>query len=148
MGVNPKARANKAQVAEEAARCLELQLSGMSYRRIAETTGLSLGTIQNRLNTAYAAIVVPGVNEMRTREGERLLLLLDRLQPAVDQGDQNAIRTAMRISESYRRLYGLNAPEQHHVQFHEVTQSDLALQEMIRAARARAALDTPGNRTT
>lgn len=143
MGVNPKARANKARVAEEAATCLNLQLAGMSIRRIANHTGLSTGTVQNRLTTAYAAILTPGVDEMRAREGERLLYFLDRLQAAVDQGDPNAIRQAVRISESYRRLYGLNAPEQHQVQIHETTQNDLELQEMIRAAQTRAALETP-----
>ncbi|MBA5222234.1 hypothetical protein H1X69_12485 [Streptomyces griseoaurantiacus] len=113
----------------------------MSYRRIAATTGLSMSTVRNRLNTAYAALITPGVNEMRAREGERLLYLLDRLQGAVEAGDQQAIKTAVRVSESYRRLFGLNAPEQHTVQFHEVTQMDLGVQELIREAHARAALD-------
>lgn len=123
--------------AVEAARCLELQLSGMSIRRIAETVGLSTGTVQSRIKEALAAVIVPPVEEMRKREGERLLELLDRLQPAVDAGTESAIKLAATLSASYRKLYGLNAPEQHQYQITQTTQEDLAYIDLINEARAR-----------
>ena len=127
--------------AAEAARCLELQLSGLTVRSIAKKMGLAPTTVQERLNMAFAAVILPGVETMRLREGERLLYLIERLKPAVDRGEESAIKTTARLSESYRRLFGLNAPETHQLQIHQVTQNDLELQEMIRDARARAALD-------
>ncbi|MFB7111738.1 hypothetical protein [Streptomyces sp. NPDC056291] len=127
--------------AAEAAQCLELQLSGLTVRSIAKKLGLAPTTVQERLNMAFAAVLLPGVETMRKREGERLLYLIEKLKAAVDRGEESAIKTTARLSESYRRLFGLNAPETHHLQIHEVTQNDLELQEMIREARARAQLD-------
>ncbi|MCX4504577.1 sigma factor-like helix-turn-helix DNA-binding protein [Streptomyces anulatus] len=130
----------KAVQAAEAAECLRLQLSGLTVRAIAQELGLKPTTVQNRLTMALAAVIIPGVETLRTREGERLLHLLDRIQPAVQAGDLDAIKTAARLSESYRRLYGLNAPEQHQHQITETTQMDLAVQELIRNARAKTQL--------
>ncbi|WP_274029462.1 sigma factor-like helix-turn-helix DNA-binding protein [Streptomyces sp. MMBL 11-1] len=130
----------KAVIAEEAAECFRLQLSGLTYRGMAKETGLSVATVHKRVRQALTAVIVPAVEELRTREGERLLYLLERLQPAVEAGDLDAIKTAARLSESYRKLMGLNAPEQHSLQIHEVTQNDLELQDMIRAAQAKAQL--------
>ncbi|MCX4232818.1 hypothetical protein [Streptomyces ortus] len=141
MAANPSAHKPQAVIAEEAVRAYEMQLSGMSVRRIAKELHIAIGTVDKRIKTAIAAVIVPTVEELRTREGDRLLYLLDRLQPAVDRGDVGAIKTAARLSESYRKLFGLNAPEQHTVQLHEVTQIDLGVQEMIRDARARAQLN-------
>lgn len=132
----------RAVQATEAAECLRLQLQGATVRSIAQELGLKPSTVQNRLTMALTAVIVPGVEELRKREGERLLYLIEKLKAAVDRGDESAIKTTARLSESYRRLYGLNAPEQHQVQIHETTQNDLELQDMIRAAQARATLDT------
>jgi hypothetical protein len=134
----------RAVQATEAAECLRLQLQGATVRTIAQELSLTPSTVQNRLTMALTAVIVPGVDELRKREGERLLYLIEKLQPAVDRGDESAIKTTARLSESYRRLYGLNAPEQHQVHVHETTQNDLELQDMIRAAHARAALETQG----
>lgn len=46
-----------------------------------------------------------------------------------------------RISESLRNLFGLNAPVRTEVQVTEVTQEDLELQGMIRAAKVKAAAE-------
>ncbi len=127
-------RAVQAAQAEEA---LRLQLSGLTVRTIAKQMGLSPTTVQDRLNKACAALIVPGVEEMRKREGERLLYLIEKLKPAVDAGEEAAIKTTLRLSESFRRLMGLNAPEQHQLSISETTQQDLELQDLINAERAK-----------
>ncbi|MGC5565327.1 hypothetical protein ACPYPG_21165 [Streptomyces sp. FR-108] len=137
MAANPSAHKPQAVIAEEAIRAYEMQLSGMSVRRIAKELHIAIGTVDKRIKTAIAAVVVPTVEELRTREGDRLLHLLDRLQPAVDAGDVGAIKTAARLSESYRKLFGLNAPEQHQLHISQATQQDLELIDLINAERAR-----------
>ena len=133
----PQRNKTKAQVAEEAATCLEMQLSGATVRTIAARLHISTGTVNNRLRTAIAAVIVPPVDEMRRREGERLLHLMSKLEPAVDKGDREALKLSAQLSASYRKLYGLNAPEQHQVQLHQVTQADLELVDLVNEARAR-----------
>lgn len=127
----------KAVVAEEAARCLEMHLAGATFRTIAQRTGLATGTVQNRIKTALAAVIVPGVEEMRQTEGERLRYLLSKLEPAVEKGDREAIKLSAQLSASYRKLYGLNAPEAHTVQLHQVTQADLELVDLVNEMRAK-----------
>jgi AraC-like DNA-binding protein len=127
----------RAVQASEAAEALHHQLSGLTVRTIAKKMGLSPTTVQERLNMALAAVVVPGVDEMRKREGERLLYLIEQLKPAVDAGEEAAIKTTLRLSESFRRLMGLNAPEQHQLQISQTTQQDLELIDLINTERAK-----------
>lgn len=133
----PQAHKPRSIRAAEAARCLEYQLSGMTIRMIAEKTGLSKSVVQSRLDMALASIVVPAVDEMRKREGERLVHLLSKLQPAVDTGDREAIKLAAQLSASYRKLYGLNAPEQHQLLVRQQDSSDIELIDMINTERAK-----------
>lgn len=139
MATGPAAHRNrsKAQVADEAARCFEMHLAGATIRTIATRMGFSTATVQKRLQTAIAAVVVPGVDEMRNTEGERLRYLLSKLEPAVEKGDREAIKLSAQLSASYRKLYGLNAPEKSVVQLHQVTQADLELVDLVNEARTR-----------
>ncbi|MFJ8935368.1 hypothetical protein ACIRL0_06565 [Streptomyces sp. NPDC102365] len=127
----------RAVQAAEAGEALHHQISGLTVRTIAKEMGLSPTTVQERLNMACAAVIVPGVEEMRKREGERLLYLIEQLKSAVDRGEESAIKTTLRLSESYRRLFGLNAPEQHQLHISQTTQQDLELIDLINAERAR-----------
>lgn len=134
---NPRIHKPRTTRAVEAAQALEYQLSGMSVRMISEKMGIPRATVQERLDSALAAVVVPTVDAMRKREGERLIHLMTKLQPAVDAGDRDAIKLAATLSASYRKLFGLNAPEQHQYQITQTTQEDLAYIDLINEARAR-----------
>lgn len=78
------------------------------------------------------------VNELREQEAERLDEYLLRLRPGIMAGDTKAISTAIRITETRAKLFGLNEPERH-----EVITTD-ALDVEIRAlhdeVRRRAAI--------
>ncbi|MEU6703877.1 hypothetical protein [Streptomyces wuyuanensis] len=141
MGHVPQTRANIARVAAQTAQCLQLRLDGHSFRAIAEQVGLAVSTVHDRVRDAIEQDVNPKADELRALELARLESYLVRLVPRINKGDDKAINTAVRISESRRRLLALDMPVTVHATVHEVTQQDLELQEMIRAAKARVALE-------
>ncbi|MFF4248635.1 hypothetical protein ACFYY2_29780 [Streptomyces sp. NPDC001822] len=137
----PQAHSNDAIVGREQAACLELRLEGHSFRAIADQLGLSLGTAFTRVRDAISLEVNPLADELREIEVQRLDQYLARLAPKIRDGDDRAINTAVRISESRRRMLGLDRPVAIDARVTEVTQQDMELQEMIRAAKAKAALE-------
>lgn len=141
-GNNPQAHGNNAQVAAEQSECLQLRLEGKSFRAIAAQTGLSTATVFNRVEAAIALEINPKAEQLRAIESERLDVYLDRLKTRIDKGDTHAIQTAIRISERRSKLLGLDMPQriEANATFHEVTQQDIELQELIRAAKAKNAV--------
>lgn len=143
MGRSAQLNTNKAKIAQEQSTCMQLRIDGHTYRAIAEITGIPLSTVHDRITAAITAEVTPKADELRALECARLDGYLARLQSKVAKGDDRAINTAVRISESRRKLLGLDMPARLEatVQHQEVTQQDLELQEMIRAAKAKVATE-------
>lgn len=137
----PQAHSNDAVVGREQAACLQLRLEGHSFRAIADQLGLSLGTTYSRVRAAVDLEVNPKADELRAVEVQRLDMYLARLAPKIAEGDDRAINTAVRISESRRRMLGLDRPVAIDATVTEVSQQDLELQEMIRLAKAKAAVE-------
>ncbi|MFF2325309.1 MULTISPECIES: hypothetical protein [unclassified Streptomyces] len=94
----------------------------------------------NKRVIATQAARAPALTICAPAKGERLPYLLDRLHPAVTEGDREPIKTDDRLSEAYRRLYGLDAPKHHQLQVQKVAQGDLELQDMTHAAQAKTQL--------
>lgn len=94
----------------------ELRATGLSYREIGARQGVSGPTAYRRVKAALAAVPVEAVNELRTVEGSRLDILIRRAMLLVlaDGGDPNvrlrAIEQVRRLSESRRRLFGIDVP--------------------------------------
>lgn len=141
MGRSTQLNPNKAKIAQEQATCLQLRLDGLSFRAIADTTGIPLATVHDRITAAITAEVSPLADELRKIECARLDHYLARLQPKIGEGDDRAINTAVRISESRRKLLGLDMPTriEASIESREVTQQDIELQELIREAKAKNA---------
>lgn len=127
--------------AEQTRKALDMRRSGMSHRAIASALGVSLKTAQNRLDEGLRLIKVENAPEARKLEADRLDYLENKLQDAVDAGDVKAIATAKSISESRRKLFGLDAPVQHDVTVTETTQADIELAELVREAKAKMAAE-------
>jgi hypothetical protein len=142
MGRSTQLRPNKAKIAQEQSTCLQLRLDGLSFRAIAEVTGIPLATVHERITAAITADVSPKADELRVLECARLDAYLARLQPKIVEGDDRAINTAVRISESRRKLLGLDMPTriEASVLSHEVTPQDIELQELLREAKAKNAV--------
>lgn len=143
MGRSTQLNANKAKIAREQSTCLQLRLDGHTFRAIAEITGIPVSTVHDRISDAITAEVTPKADELRALECARLDGYLARLQPKIADGDDRAINTAVRISESRRKLLGLDMPARVEatVQHHEVTQQDIELQALIREAKATVAAE-------
>jgi len=124
---------NRAEVAEQKAEVYRLTLKGWTRRKIAEELGISLGTVQNRLDEAIKETVLPLAEDVRKQQLDRLDTYLVSLDAKIEKGDDKAINTALRIEERRARLLGLDAPQQ-------LSQTITAAPEvltLIEAARAR-----------
>lgn len=148
MGRNQYTRANSAKVAEEQAECYRLKLKALSVRQIARETGLSVGTVHNRLNAHIAELVLPLADEVRKVELDRLDTWLARLEERLDAGEDpvRVVPVAIKVAERRARMLGTDAPERADVTVHEVTQQDIELMELLAEARASQAVDEAGIR--
>lgn len=140
---------------ETAADAARLRAQGKSYRDIAVEQGVSVSTAHDRVKRAMAAVPVEAVTELRRVELERLDMLTERAfremektHPFVSNGrrfddleDSGPVFTAIdrirQLSESRRKLLGLDAPSKV-----AVTVSDEVSAEIERLA-AELGVDDP-----
>lgn len=154
-------RYTNAHFAEEQRQCWELRLRGLSLRQIAGVTGLSKSTVENRLRAEFeeyrqdsaslkeqyvalelerldgAQTVVLGVleaNHMVVSDGR--VVRVDGT-PLADSGPVlAAVREFRQISESRRKLLGLDAPMKTTVT-HAAADVDAAVAELAREMSLR-----------
>ncbi|HPC18440.1 MAG TPA: hypothetical protein PLC72_18695 [Candidatus Hydrogenedentes bacterium] len=91
----------------------ELRKSGATYLQCGRAVGLSESGAFLACKRRYKKIDATCTEEAqhrRTLEAEQLKALLIKLQPGIAAGDVNAIREARCINESYRKLFGDDAP--------------------------------------
>jgi hypothetical protein len=141
MGAPFQVAGNDAAMGREAQACLELRIAGYSFRRVAEEMtrrGTPMGTTTafRRVEWALQQILTPGVEELRRMEGERLDVAMRALLPGLEDGNVQAVQAWIKLSESRRRLFGLDAPVKIDATVTETTQVDIELDEMIREVRA------------
>lgn len=140
---NNKADTRNEAVNEECWKAYELRLRGLSLRAIGKAMGINHQTVANRLERANRAIVLPGVEEMRKQEDERLDILLKALDRRIEAGDTRAIEVAIRLHERRAKLHGLDMPERHDVTVHEIDERDRELAEMTREYMLKRHADDP-----
>ena len=123
----PAKGGQEARSAERRAKALDLRKAGLSYRAIA-AHGREHGWAPRAYGEAQAyrdvrheldrlaeqcADTAESVRELELARLDRLLLALDG---RVRSGDPQAVNTAIRISESRRRLLGVDAPEKQEIE--------------------------------
>ena len=133
---------NKPQVAEEQIRCYNLRLAGLSLDQIAKATGLSKGTVNNRINAEITGRVAPLADEVRQMQLDRLDSWLVKLTEQIKQGRSVArnVEVAIRVEERRSKLLGLDEAIKLDATVHEVSQQDLELEELLREAKAANAV--------
>lgn len=131
---------NKEQDWERKNRVYDMRLRGKSYRAIAASEGISVGTAHRWVQEVLDATVLPNVEAIRKTEIDRLMRYLDMLDERVSDGDDKAISLALKISERLCKMLGADMPTQVQVEKTEVTQVDLALQDLINRQKAQNAL--------
>lgn len=100
---------------EELAVMLRMRRAGADYAAIGRHFGISPPSVWEKVTKALRDMPKDEATELRTLEVAKLDFAETRLQDAVKVGDVTAINTLVRISESRRRLLGLDMPEQHEV---------------------------------
>jgi hypothetical protein len=92
---------------------LEWRKSGLSYRAIGEKLGVSEKTAYEDVQTALAHLAEleqASAEEYRTLELMRLDMALLALAPKMKLGDPQVVNAWVKVSESRRKLLGLDAP--------------------------------------
>lgn len=130
---------NDTQRADKINRAYELRLKGRTYREIGEALGVSHVTALKWVTEHLTAVTLPLVDEVRKQEVDRLTRYLDRLDERVDEGDDKAISLAIKISESLRKLLGVDVPVVTTVEHVEVSALDLDIRDLIDKQNAQNA---------
>lgn len=164
-GGTPHRRRNSAKSAEEAVRCFELRLDGLTFSAIGAEVGLAVSTVHARIEAHIAERVNPLADELRAIELDRLDRAIVRVfevlakthvvvqngkvvtgadgRPLVDDMPAlQAIDRLIRISERRCKMLGLDAPTplKADVTLHQVDPRDLELMQLIEAAKERNAV--------
>lgn len=124
--------------AERDAEICRMRRDGMTLRQIGAHFDMHHSSVIDAINRALRDIVEEPARDLITREDERLDHYLAVLAPKITDGDDRAVNTAVRISESRRKLHGLDAPRSIHVDL----ERRLDLEGQAVADAIAAALDT------
>lgn len=114
-----KTRAANAEAREHAWQALELRKTGKTYRQISARLQCSLSAAHGYVTSALAELrseVLESARDLREIEIAKLddleLRLRRRLKPGCSDADSAKLATAiLKISESRRKLLGLDAPQ-------------------------------------
>ena len=100
----------KYEVAKRRAQALELRISGMSYRAIADALSCADSTAYELVQSALREIPAANVEILRTEHDAMIRLLMLKLKPRIDKGEPRAIEVATKLLERLAKLWGLDAP--------------------------------------
>ena len=102
----------KTDTIDTARKALELRRAGASYRNIADTLNVSMSTAHKYVQRELSEIPAADRAQLRELEAARLDTLQAVAWDQAKAGDLAAIKECRAISESRRRLFGLDAPQQ------------------------------------
>lgn len=128
---------NKHQEQDKRNKAYDMRLRGMSYRQIGSNMGVSHVTAMRWVNEYMADVTLPLVDEVRKQEVDRMQRYLLVLDARIDEGDDKAVSLAVKVSESLRKMLGIDAPQQISVEKSEVTQVDLAIKDLLASQEAK-----------
>jgi hypothetical protein len=107
-------RGSDAAAALRRLKAARLRAGGMSFRDIGEALGVSHTQARADYRAGLKALhgrLGKRVEELTLLELERLELPVAGLKPAVEAGDPQAVDAWRKLSESRRKLLGLDAPD-------------------------------------
>jgi len=102
--------AQQLETLQRGMQAVELHISGLTYRQIADKLGFSSGAsgVQKAIDRALRAIPAPAVEQMRAIDGERLEGIIDAHWPMRHKSESAKI--LIQALERHARLFGLDAP--------------------------------------
>lgn len=136
-----KTRKKAITIAERRAKAMQLRKTGATLEAVAAVIAKDFGNPKYDRNQAFKDIDASlrelnescshNAEEYRRQELERLEDYLFRLQPAIKEGKEKAIATAVQISDRRCKLLGLDAPIQMMVQQQAESQIDAELRSFL-----------------
>lgn len=129
------ARAPDADAASLRLEALALRRRGRSYRKIADELGVSLTTAHRYVTTELERLAKECGEEaaiVRQMELDRLDVALDALADRIEQGDDRAVATMLRIQERRAKLLGLDSPDRQQVEVTGIDPRELLAQKLGR----------------
>lgn len=149
---NPGKGGGRILAKEKQRKALEMRKAGMPYQVIAEQLGYSdQSGARKAVLKAFGDIVQEPALEVRTLQVERLNHMLLTLWGKVQQGDERAIDTSLRVMDKLDRLMGTEAAQTVDI---NVTQTGAILvidgskDDFIRAAKQMAGIKGDGSNDT
>lgn len=129
--------------AEEAMQMLHARRSGASYDAIGRQFGLSSRAVFVKVQKLLADMPKEEAAELRALESQKLDFAEFSLRAQIKAGNVGAINAMVRISESRRRLLGLDMPQQHEVKISREEQS--LAEQMARELQTKFAREKDGD---
>lgn len=162
--VNAYNRSNDAALVARRVKAFEMRKQGQSYRAIAKVLGVSYTTVQNDVQKCIDEYLIPAVDSYRRQMlaeiDDQLVRLYGYMQtpqyitsargeivpgpdgkPLLDR--EYYLKVEDRIArqlDQRAKLLGVFAPNQTEVTITEVSQTDLAINDLLAAQRARTEL--------
>lgn len=129
-------------MAQQAARCYELRLKGLTIRAIAAELNLPPTTVKERLDRYIADLVLPLADEVRLLELDRLDTWLRKLEERIDDGEDpvRVVPVLLKVQERRSRYLGLDAPVKTDVVVDHAT-PDARVLALVRAAQEASEAD-------
>lgn len=118
---------SKEVVAEQTAQCYEMRLKGFTIRQIVKQTGLSTGTVVNRIQKAMTDRVAPLAEEYRAITIDRLERMITKAEHDYDTLSDPVLK--QKAQEQVRKLsmdlYEVTGLKQYKIEFKDVTDANL-----------------------
>ena len=109
-GSHQKAGRDTLRCQERQVHALDLRRGGASYAAIGRALGVAEGSAWKLVQKALMTTLQEPAEAVRGLELNRLDHWLAKLQERIDEGDDRAITTALKITEQRAKLLGLYAP--------------------------------------
>lgn len=101
--------------AAEVHQMVRMRTYGASYQAIGDHFGVSKDVAFRKIKAELRSLPQEDAADLRALEAAKLDAAELRLQDGIKEGNVAAINTLVRVSESRRKLLGLDLPEQHEV---------------------------------
>ena len=101
------------RIAERQQQAMDLRKSGETYRAIAKALGVSVETAYSDVQTGLRETIAlrdKDAEEYREQELTRIDAMLKAIWSKVEAGEPQAVEVARKLSESRRKLLGIDAP--------------------------------------
>ncbi len=120
----------KLEIQMRKSEAIQLRISGMSYRQIADAMHCSDSRAHEMVQEALRDIPAPDVEALRKEQDAMIRSLYLALVPRINKGEPRAIEVALKLLERLAKLHGLDAPTKQIIEVITEEAVDKAIREL------------------